>query len=126
MCLFRRDFFPQALEASGWRLRHLDISDCPGLTDASLRAVGERCGVLESFSLGMCPLLSTGAIQEVGGGESVGGGCRRACCVLSFLSASRCELSCVLVESVVVVSAPCSKSWRRASSCMVDTILVGS
>lgn len=56
---------PQALEACGWRLRHLDISDCTGLTDASLRAVGERCGVLESFSLGMCPLLTTGAIQEV-------------------------------------------------------------
>lgn len=57
--------FPQALEACGWRLRHLDISDCAGLTDASLRAVGERCGVLESFSLGMCPLLTTDAVREV-------------------------------------------------------------
>ena len=46
-------------------MRHLDISDCPGLTDASLRAVGKWCSVLESFSLGMCPLLTTGAIQEV-------------------------------------------------------------
>lgn len=55
----------QVLEACGWRLRHLDISDCTGLTDASLRAVGGRCGVLESFSLGNCPLLTTGAIQEV-------------------------------------------------------------
>lgn len=56
----------QVLEACGWRLRHLDVSDCTGLTDASLRAIGERCGVLESFKLGMCPLFTSGAIQEVG------------------------------------------------------------
>ena len=35
------------------------------MTDVSLKAVGECCDVLESFSLGMCPLLTTGAIQEV-------------------------------------------------------------
>lgn len=49
-------------------MHHLDVSDCTGLTDASLRAVGERCGVLESFRLGMCPLFTSGAIQEVGAG----------------------------------------------------------
>ncbi|CAN0447822.1 unnamed protein product [Ascophyllum nodosum] len=55
----------QALRAHGWKLRHLDISDCPLVTDVSLKAVGECCDVLESFSLGMCPLLTTGAIQEL-------------------------------------------------------------
>ncbi|CAN0539225.1 unnamed protein product, partial [Ectocarpus sp. 8 AP-2014] len=56
----------QILEACGGRLRHLDISDCTDLTDATLKAIGERCGVLESLNLGLCPLLTSGAIQEVG------------------------------------------------------------
>lgn len=55
----------QALEACGRTLRHLDVSDCQKLTDASLRAVGEKCDVLESLNVGMCPLLSSRAVQEV-------------------------------------------------------------
>lgn len=55
----------KVLEACGWKLRHLDISDCTRITDQSLENVGERCGLLESFNLGMCPLLSGVAIREV-------------------------------------------------------------
>lgn len=55
----------KALDACGGTLRHLSVSDCPKITDKSIRLVGERCGILESLSLGMCPLLSSLAVQEV-------------------------------------------------------------
>lgn len=50
----------------------MDVSDCVGITDNTLQAIGERCGVLESLGLGMCPLLSTRAVQEVGGSVVLG------------------------------------------------------
>lgn len=55
----------QVLEVCGSKLRLLDVTDCPLITDASLRGLGQRCGVLESLGIGMCPLLTNGAIKDV-------------------------------------------------------------
>eukprot|EP00455_Lapot_gusevi_P011039 TRINITY_DN15071_c0_g1_i1.p1 TRINITY_DN15071_c0_g1~~TRINITY_DN15071_c0_g1_i1.p1 ORF type:complete len:175 (-),score=23.92 TRINITY_DN15071_c0_g1_i1:93-617(-) len=76
------DGWLQRLVSRSTRLRELDISDCPKITDEGALVVGDCCPLLSRLSLSDCPLLTDDSMSTL---------CR-VCPHLQSLAVANCDM----------------------------------